>query len=164
MIGVMGGGDRATPRAITWARRLGALIAGEGWVVLSGGRATGVMDAVSRGAKEAGGLVVGILPSADGAEVSDHVDIAVVTGMGSARNNINILSSDVVIACGNTEAGTLSEIALAIKAGKPVVLLTEDLEARAFLERVGSGLVRSAATPEDGIAAVRVLLGRARER
>jgi uncharacterized protein (TIGR00725 family) len=155
----MGAGENATPQAVVWARQLGALIAGEGWVLLSGGRNRGVMDAVSAGAHEAGGTVVGIMPKADRAEASDFLDIAIVTGMGSARNNINVLSSDVVIACGNAEAGTLSEIALAFKAGKPVVFLTEDDEARRFLERTGRGLLHPARTPEQAIALVLGLLG-----
>jgi uncharacterized protein (TIGR00725 family) len=152
LIGVMGAGERATPQAVRWAEELGALIAAEGWGLLSGGRDAGVMGAVSRGAQKAGGLVVGVLPSVDGAEASPHVDVAIVTGMGSARNNVNVLSSHVVVACGNAEAGTLSEIALALKAGKPVVLLTEDAEARRFLERTGGGSLRSASSPEEAVA------------
>lgn len=158
MIGVMGAGDNATPKAVAWASHLGALIAGQGWVLLSGGRNAGVMDAVSLGAHKAGGTVVGIVPKADAAEASDFLDIAIVTGMGNARNNINVLSSDVVIACGYAEAGTLSEIALAFKAGIPVVLLTEDDEARRFLERTGRGLLHPAHTPEEAIVIARDLL------
>jgi uncharacterized protein (TIGR00725 family) len=154
----MGAGENATPQAIGWASRLGALIAGQGWVLLSGGRNAGVMDAVSAGAHLAGGMVVGIVPESDTAEASDHLDIAIVTGMGSARNNINILSSDVVIACGNAEAGTLSEIALAFKARKPVVFLTDDDEARRFLERTGRGLLHPAQTPEQAITIARNLV------
>jgi uncharacterized protein (TIGR00725 family) len=158
LIGVMGAGEKATPQAVAWAARLGALIAGEGWVLLSGGRNAGVMDAVSAGAHKEGGTVVGIMPKSDAAEASDFLDIAIVTGMGSARNNINILSSDVVIACGNAEAGTLSEIALAFKARKPVVFLTEDEQARRFLERTGGGLLHPALTPDEAITIARDLL------
>jgi uncharacterized protein (TIGR00725 family) len=158
VVGVMGAGEHATPQAIDWARRIGALIAEQGWVVLSGGRNAGVMDAVSAGAHKAGGTVVGIMPTSDATEASDFLDIAIVTGMGSARNNINILSSDVVVACGNAEAGTLSEIALAFKARKPVVLLTEDAEATRFLERTGRGLLHAAHTPEQAITLVHGLL------
>ncbi len=158
VIGVMGGGENATVQAMVWAQRLGTLIAAEGWVLLSGGRNAGVMNAVSIGAKQAGGLVIGILPKSDTKEVSEAVDIAIVTGMGSARNNINVLSSDVVIACGNAEAGTLSEIALTVKAEKPVVLLTEDDEARRFLERIGCGLLHTADSPEAAIALTRQFL------
>jgi uncharacterized protein (TIGR00725 family) len=154
VVGVMGAGENATQQAIHWASRIGALIAEQGWVLLSGGRNAGVMDAVSGGAHKAGGTVVGIMPKSDTTEASDFLDIAIVTGMGSARNNINVLSSDVVIACGNAEAGTLSEIALAFKARKPVVFLTEDAEAAGFLERTGRGLLHPAHTPEQAIALV----------
>lgn len=156
----MGGGDNATAQAVKWARRLGEIIAGEGWVLVSGGRDTGVMDAVSHGARDAGGLVIGILPDDDARHASDAVDIAIVTGMGSGRNNINVLTSDVVIACGNTQGGTLSEIALAVKARKPVVLLTEDDEARRFLVRIGRGVLHTADSPEHAIEVARDLLGR----
>jgi uncharacterized protein (TIGR00725 family) len=162
VIGVMGGGDNATAQAVEWARRLGALVAAEGWVLLSGGRNVGVMDAVSRGARTAGGLVIGIMPGVDTGQASEAVEVAIVTGMGAARNNINVLSSDVVIACGNTESGTLSEIALALKANKPVVLLTEDVEARRFLVRIGRGVLHPVDSPEQAIEVSRELLARTR--
>src|SRR3954469_22858440 len=115
VVGVMGGGDAASDQAIAWAFELGALIAQRNYVLLSGGRNAGVMDAVSRGAKDVGGFVVGVLPGSSSADASEAVDVAIVTGMGSARNNINVLSSDVIVSCGEISAGTLSEIALALK-------------------------------------------------
>lgn len=130
---------------------LGQRIAEQGWVLLSGGRDVGVMDAVSKGAKAAGGLTIGILPTADLDSVSDAVDIPIPTGMGSARNNINVLSSDVVIACGLGGPGTLSEIALAIKAGKPVVLLNAEEPDLLFLQRIGDSRVIRAESPETAI-------------
>jgi uncharacterized protein (TIGR00725 family) len=122
IIGVMGAGDNATGSAMRHAYALGQLIAQEGWILLNGGRNCGVMDASARGAKEAGGLTVGILPDADMQRTSTYIDIPILTGLGSGRNNINVLSSDVVIAC-RGGAGTLSEIALALKAKKPVILV-----------------------------------------
>lgn len=121
IIGVMGGGS-ASPRVLDHAHRLGALIAEKGWVLLNGGRNCGVMDASARGAREKGGLTVGILPDQDTRQASVYIDIPIVTGMGSARNSINVLSSDVVVACSGG-SGTLSEIALALKNGKVVILL-----------------------------------------
>ena len=59
--------------------------------MLTGGRAAGVMEAACRGAQAAGGLTVGVLPSADGADMSDAVDIPIVTGLGDARNAVNVL-------------------------------------------------------------------------
>lgn len=159
VIGVMGGSDAASELAVEWAYELGAEIARRNWVLLTGGRSVGVMDAASRGAKEAGGLVIGVIPGGDSEDVSDAVDVAIVTGMGSARNNINVLSSDVVISCGETSAGTLSEIALAVKAKKPVVMLSNDAEARAFLERTGAGLVHLASDPQNALAVAATLIG-----
>ncbi|MGA7100521.1 MAG: hypothetical protein WB019_09665, partial [Pseudolabrys sp.] len=94
-------------------------------------------EAVNEGAKNADGnaLTIGILPGKDKKELSDCVDVGIVTGMDNARNNINILSSDVVIACGYGGSGTASEIALALKSGKPVILLNERRECIDFFER-----------------------------
>jgi uncharacterized protein (TIGR00725 family) len=159
VIGVMGPGERASKRDTDKAFILGRRIADHGWVLLSGGRDAGVMDAVNRGAKHAGGLTIGVLPGSDRRSgVSQHVDIAVMTGMGAARNNINVLSSDVVIACGTPAGGTLSEVALAVKAGRPVVLLTDDQEAKHFLERMSNGAVHPVATVDAAIDATKRLL------
>lgn len=155
----MGPGERATADDIATARRLGTLIAERGWILLSGGRSVGVMDAVNRGAKAAGGITVGVMPAADPrAQLSDWVDIPIATGMGSARNAINVLSSQVVIACGSLEPGTVSEVALAIKATRPVILLTADDEGARFFERIGRGRVRRVETPEDAVAVAAELL------
>jgi len=122
IIGVMGPGANATATDCALAFELGAAIARQGWVLLTGGRNQGVMDAASRGAKAAGGLTLGILPGSTGADASPAVDIPILTGLGQARNGINVLSSRVVVACG-FGAGTAAEIALAIKAQRPVVLV-----------------------------------------
>ena len=124
IVAVVGPGDGASAADIALGRELGKLIAERGWILLSGGRAVGVMDAVNKGAKAAGGLTVGVIPSTRDA-ISEAVDIAMVTDMGGARNNIIVLSSDVVISCGVGGAGTASEVALALKAKKHVVLLGE---------------------------------------
>lgn len=125
VIGVMGSGRPLDEAACALAHRLGAMVASRGWVLLTGGTASGVMDAASLGAHEAGGLVIGVLRSDDGAEASTHVDVAIRTGMGDARNIINVLSSDVVIALPGG-SGTISEVALALKSGKTVVVLGWD--------------------------------------
>ncbi len=122
IIGVIGPGDGATSKNETEAEELGKLIANAGWVLLTGGRDIGVMDAASKGARQAGGLTVGILPSENKEGASQYLDIPICTGMGSARNNINILSSDVIISCG-IGAGTMSEVMLALKAAKPLIAL-----------------------------------------
>jgi len=121
VIGVMGGGQ-ASEETLQQARALGKLIARRGWVLLNGGRDQGVMAASAAGAHKEGGLVIGILPGSDRRGAAPHLDVAIATGMGDARNVINVLSSDVVIACPGS-AGTLSEVALALKNSKPVILL-----------------------------------------
>jgi uncharacterized protein (TIGR00725 family) len=145
IIGVMGGGDQAPPHAIQDAYRLGELIAEQGWVLLNGGRNVGVMDASAAGASSKGGLVIGILPDRDLQRASEHLAIPILTGMGDARNVINVLSSDVVIACAGG-AGTLSEIALALKNHRPVILLNFD-GGDLFLD----GQIHRASSPEEAI-------------
>jgi uncharacterized protein (TIGR00725 family) len=135
IIGVMGPGEKATVTDVQNAYELGKLIAQKGWVLLTGGRNVGVMDAANKGAKSVNGLTIGILPSENQKNVSEAVDIAIFTDMGNARNNINVLSSDLVIACG-MGAGTASEVALALKANKQVILLTEDEESKFFFKKL----------------------------
>jgi hypothetical protein len=125
VVGVMGSGGDPGPEVAAAAERLGELIADRGWVLLNGGRACGVMDASARGASRAGGLVIGVLPDGDGHGASRHLDIAIRTGIGDARNLVNVLSSDVVIAM-TGGAGTLSEVAFALKAGRTVICLGFD--------------------------------------
>lgn len=88
-------------------------------MVVTGGR-TGVMEAASRGAKEGGGTTLGILPGLERAEANEFVDLAVPTGLGEARNALVVRCADAVVAVGG-EFGTLSEMALTLKAGKPLV-------------------------------------------
>ncbi len=162
IVGVIGAG-RASAREVEQARELGELLAREGWVVLSGGRRAGVMEAVNRGAKRVeGSLTIGILPTAgsDEGSVSEYVDVAVYTGMGNARNNINVLSSHVVVACGASGPGTVSEIALALKAPvpRPVILLTGDETAIAFFRKLGGQMVSVASTPAEVIERIKRIL------
>lgn len=126
IIGVMGGGT-ASARAEQAAYKLGELIARQGWILLNGGRNAGIMAASAKGAADAGGITVGILPDAHATDTCPHIQIPIYTGMGGARNAINVLSSRVVVACPGG-AGTLSEIALAIKHGKPVILMDFPLD------------------------------------
>lgn len=150
-MGIVGGGDRVSPGALRAAERLGELVAERGWVLLNGGRAAGVMEASARGARRKGGLVVGVLPfrSAREGAVSEHLDLALFTGLGDARNAVNALSSDVVIALEGGE-GTASEMALALKGGKPVILLGFD-DKGLFSKGPRAARVRTAATPEEAV-------------
>ncbi len=157
IVGVMGPGDNATATEQDNAYQLGKLIAQQGWGLLTGGRKAGVMNAASQGAKAAGGLTIGILPDNNTDRVSEAVDIAIVTGMGNARNNINVLSSDAIVACG-MGVGTASEIALALKNGKKVILLTDEREAQQFFLSLSPENVFLATHPQAAIDLVKVIL------
>lgn len=100
------------------AREVGQLLGRNDHTVVCGGL-TGVMEAVSKGATETGGTAIGILPSADRGTANRFVDTAIATGLGQARNVLVVLNGDATIAI-NGGAGTLSEIAHAVKAGRPV--------------------------------------------
>jgi uncharacterized protein (TIGR00725 family) len=118
-IAVVGGGA-CSPEVRDTAKRLGQIIASHGHVLICGGLG-GVMEAACCGAREAGGLCVGILPGKR-QEANTCVDVTIATGMGHARNAIIVKSADVVIALPG-ELGTLSEMALAMKMNKPVISL-----------------------------------------
>lgn len=149
VIGVMGGASVSEAvRAL--AETLGALIAKRGWVLLNGGRNAGVMAASARGARSAGGTVIGILPDRDTSGAAPDLDFAIVTGLGDARNVVNVLSSDVVIACPGG-AGTLSEVALALKNAKHVILVGWDVGSEYDSYR-GSGQLTTAGDAEDAVA------------
>jgi uncharacterized protein (TIGR00725 family) len=146
----MGAGERAREPDIALAERLGELIAGEQWVLLTGGRDAGVMAAAVRGAKRvAGSLTVGILPTESGA-AAPGLDIPIYTGTGEARNVINVLSSRVVITCGHLNAGTTTEAAFALKLGRPLILLAPNKEAEQFFRSLDAN-VRVASSPEEAI-------------
>lgn len=123
VVGVVGGAD-VDEAVEDQASQLGRRIAEHGWVLLNGGREAGVMRASTRGARRADGVVIGVLPTADpDAEgTAEDLTYRVATGLGDGRNLINVLSSDVVLAC-RGGAGTLSEVALAVKTDTPVVLV-----------------------------------------
>jgi uncharacterized protein (TIGR00725 family) len=117
-VAVVGPGD-ASPEQEAVAEEVGRLLARRGAVVVCGGLG-GVMEAACRGARGEGGLAVGILPGLDRGAANPHVSVAVATGLGEARNALVVRAADALIAVGGAY-GTLSEIALALKAGKPVV-------------------------------------------
>jgi uncharacterized protein (TIGR00725 family) len=101
------------------AEKVGQLIAQKGAILVNGGLG-GVMEAASKGAKEAGGTTVGILPGSSKDEANPYITVPVTTGLSHARNIIVVRSADAVIAVSG-EYGTLSEIAIALKIGKPVI-------------------------------------------
>ena len=125
IIGVMGSHRDESPAVMEDARRLGEAIARRGYVLLTGG-GPGVMRAACEGAHKAGGLVIGILPNDKQHPLkrypNEFVDIPIYTGMYDARNVINAKTPHVLIALSGG-AGTLSEIAIAVRNGTPVISL-----------------------------------------
>ena len=122
IIGVMGGAACSEEESAI-AERVGELIAEKGGILLCGG-GSGIMTAVAKGAKNKGGLTIGIMPGSGSNESppNEYIDIPIFTGMSDGRNSINVKSSDIVIAIAGG-AGTLSEIGLALKNDKKVITI-----------------------------------------
>jgi len=133
------GGSRPGRAALDAAFEVGRLIARAGAVLVCGGLG-GVMEAACRGAREEGGLTIGILPGGAAADANPWVDVPIATGLGYTRNALVVMNADAVIAV-DGEYGTLSEIAYGKIHGKKVVGL-------ATWEVKG---VETAATPEDAV-------------
>ena len=134
-IGVIGGGA-CSPEIYEIAREVGEEIARNGFSLVCGGL-TGVMEAACRGAREAGGMTIGILPTNNKKDANPYLDVIIPTGLGHARNVLVVLASDALVAV-DGEAGTLSEIAIALKVGKPIVgIRTWELERRVPLAEGG---------------------------
>ena len=117
-VAVVGPGE-ASPDELHAAEEVGAGLAEAGAVVVTGGLG-GVMEAASRGARSRRGRTLGILPGDDRDAANGWVEIAVPTGMGELRNGLVVRAADAVVAIGGGH-GTLSEVALALKLGRPVV-------------------------------------------
>lgn len=145
------GGSTCTPEEADLAAAVGRLLAEGGAVLVCGGLG-GVMEAVAKGAKGSGGITVGILPGADPAAANAYIDIPLATGMGEMRNALIVQVAHALIAIGGGP-GTLSELALAQRIGKPIVGLHDSFRSAVEIPRVDS--------PAD---AVRWALEHARER
>jgi uncharacterized protein (TIGR00725 family) len=117
-VAVVGPGE-ATPEQLAAAEEIGAALAVAGAVVVTGGLG-GVMEAACRGARSRRGTTVGLLPGSDRTAANGWVDVAIATGLGELRNGLVVRAADALVAVGGG-AGTLSEIALAVKLGKPVI-------------------------------------------
>ncbi|MCS7261348.1 MAG: TIGR00725 family protein [Anaerolineae bacterium] len=113
------GSALCSPHEMKLAEAVGRVLAEAGATLICGG-GSGVMEAACRGAKQANGLTIGILPGFHASDANPFVDIPIVTGLGEARNVIIVRTAQVVIAVGG-EFGTLSEIAFALKLGRPVI-------------------------------------------
>ncbi len=140
-------GDSDAPaEACRAAEEVGALLARLGMVVVTGGRG-GAMEAACRGARRAGGIAVALLPGESAAEANPWCDVVVPTGLGHARNAVNVLAGDFLVALG-ASAGTLSEICLAWIHRKPVLTL----------RGLGGWAERLAATPLDARGGSRIVV------
>jgi uncharacterized protein (TIGR00725 family) len=127
---------------VTAAEAVGRGLAARGAVVVCGGLG-GAMEAACRGAKEAGGMTVGLLPGLDRRDANPYVDVAVTTGLGEARNALVVRAADALIAVGGGY-GTLSELGLALRTGKRVVGLgTWEIDG-----------IEPASSPEEAVEAV----------
>jgi uncharacterized protein (TIGR00725 family) len=150
------GGSQADEEQCDRATRVGRALAEAGVVVLCGGLG-GVMAAACRGARQGGGTSIGILPGADRGHANEFVDVAVATGLGEGRNVLVVRNADAVVAVGG-EFGTLSEVALALQAGVPVVGLETWELAKAG--RPVPGVLRATSPEEAAEMAVREASGR----
>ena len=157
IIGIMGPGKEASPEDLLNAYKIGEYCASKGYITLTGGRNEGVMNEALKGAKENGGLTLGILPSDDKTTLSKYLDIPVCTNMRSGRNYINVLSSDIVIACGINH-GTSSEISLAIKPDKKIILVGLYEEANVFYKKLAPNQISIVPTHVEAIKLIEDLL------
>lgn len=138
IIGIMGP-NNASKENLKDAYELGKYMANKGFAVLTGGLNIGVQNEGLKGAKENGGLTIGIMPFNEPDQFSEYVDIPIITNMRSGRNYINVLSSDLVIACG-VDKGTISEISLSLvnTAKKKVILVNAIKEANELFKVIDS--------------------------
>jgi uncharacterized protein (TIGR00725 family) len=147
LIGVCGT-SRDHPATDELAERVGALIAARGGIVVCGGLG-GVMAAVARGAARAGGFSIGLLPGGSPEDAAADVSLAIPTGMGEMRNALIVRACAVIIAIGGAY-GTMSEIALALRTGRPVIGL-KTWEIRSPGGRTADPGIRRASTAEEAV-------------
>jgi uncharacterized protein (TIGR00725 family) len=150
--------DPPSADALRMAELVGANIAGAGAVLISGGL-SGVMEAASRGAKRANGLVIGVLPGFEKDDANRYVDVAITTGMGWMRNTLVVRAADAVIMISGG-IGTLNELTIAYQ-DKPTVILegtggwSDRIREIAYrgkhLDESGSATLHFARTPEDAV-------------
>ena len=153
LLAIVGPGEGAALDDIAAAERIAELAVRAGWAVSCGGRAAGVMAAAARGAARGGGLAIGLLPSDDTEEAAQDLSVALATGLGEARNAVLAQSCAAMAACG-MNPGTAAEVSLALKAGKPVVLIRPAPAVRAFFQSLAPELVQCADSADAALAAL----------
>jgi uncharacterized protein (TIGR00725 family) len=116
------GASKCSKKLRDAAAVVGKYVAEQGGIVVCGGLG-GIMEGAARGAREAGGTTIGILPGPDREEANEFIDIVIPSGFGDARNIMVVRTADAVVAFPG-KFGTLSEMAFALKAGKPVISIS----------------------------------------
>lgn len=149
--------DSCTEVARDAAYRVGMAVAREGGTVICGGLG-GVMEAASKGALDAGGHSVGIIPSADSVQANRYCDFVIATGLGKSRNFVVAYSGDAMVVVGGG-AGTLIEAAAAYQAEKPIVAVrgtggVADAWAGKYIDARRTSMILGASTPEDAVRMV----------
>jgi len=162
-IGVIGNKEVGTKSVWSTALQVGREIARSDAILICGGL-TGVMEAAAKGAKEAGGITVGIIPGSMKNEANPYIGIAIATGIGYARNAIIATTSDALIVVGGGP-GTMSEIALALNLEKPVVALENSGGVADLLaeKKIDGKMVLSASSPSEAVKLVVNKVGRLRK-
>jgi uncharacterized protein (TIGR00725 family) len=150
LVAVCGPGGDVAAEVVEAAERVGTLLAAAGVDVVTGGL-DGVMAAAARGARAAGGRAIGVLPGSDARTGNEYLSVALATGLGQLRNGLVVGAADAVIAVGGSW-GTLSEIALAVRTAKPVVVI------HGWQIRDEAGRAVPITTAEDAEAAVALVL------
>ena len=136
IIGIMGP-NNATNENLKDAYEIGKYAANKGYIILTGGLNVGIQNEGLKGAKDGNGLTIGVMPFNEPDKFSHYVDILIITNMRSGRNYINVLSSNLVIACG-VDKGTLSEISLSLvnTAKKQVIIVGAIDEANKLFKKI----------------------------
>ena len=157
-VSVVGSSGSIDDETAKKAYKLGRLLAEKGYIVISGGL-DGVMEATFKGASDAGGITVGIIPSLNKEDANKYCKIVIPTGLGYARNFLNVSSADVVIAIKGGK-GTLSEIAMALVYHRPVICVkgtggVSDLRAG---RRIGEDKILEASSVEEAVKMIESIM------
>lgn len=136
IVGVMGPGEiQATKDDLDCAYEVGKIVGQLGVALLCGGM-KGTMSESARGAKEVGGVTIGIGPTRDKADMNEYIDYPLLTSMHAGRNYMNIISSDVLVFVSVGSPGTLSELAYAIQMERPSIIIRGSEKLKAYVEEL----------------------------